>query len=39
MKRLFESVKYYNIDFWGEGFLQEIENIHKEKEKSGIRTA
>jgi len=39
MKRLFESVKYYNIDFWGEGFLQEIENIHKEKEKPGIRTA
>jgi glucosylglycerol-phosphate synthase len=39
MKRLFESVKYFNIDFWGEEFLEEIENMHNEKEIAEIGTA
>ena len=39
MKRLFESVHYYNINFWGEEFLQEIESIHTEKESAGMVTA
>lgn len=32
MKRLYDSVHYYNINFWSDEFLQEIENIHREKE-------
>lgn len=36
MKRLFESVQYYNIDFWGEEFLQEIESIHTQKETADL---
>jgi glucosylglycerol-phosphate synthase len=34
MKRLFESVNYYNIDVWGKEFLEEIESLHKVKEKT-----
>lgn len=33
MKRLFDSVKYYNINFWSEEFLHEIENISHEQER------
>lgn len=36
MKRLYESVKYFDIDFWGKEFLQEIENIHHEKEDAEL---
>jgi len=31
MKRLFDSVNYYNIDYWGDEFLQEMENCHLEE--------
>ena len=36
MKRLYESVKYFDIDFWGKEFLQEIENIHHEKQEAEL---
>lgn len=38
MKRLFESVKYFDIDFWGKEFLEEIENIHHENEEAELNT-
>lgn len=28
MKRLYDSVKHYNIDFWGNEFLSQLENIN-----------
>ncbi len=34
MKRLFDSVKYYNIDYWGNEFLKELESIEPEHEPS-----
>ncbi len=37
MKRLFDSVKYYNINFWSEEFMQEIENIsHRPELVEGV---
>lgn len=31
MKRLFDSVEYYDIDFWGNEFISELENTGKEE--------
>jgi len=36
MRRLFDSVNYYNINFWGEEFLAEIENINEENERESL---
>ena len=34
MKRLYDSVKYYNIDYWGNEFLSQLENVKMEQEIS-----
>lgn len=39
MKRLFDSVNYYNIDYWGEEFLKELESVHTENEIEDYTTA
>lgn len=39
MKRLFDSVQYYNINFWSEEFLREIESINLEKEENELVVA
>lgn len=39
MQRLFDSVKYYNIDFWGEEFMHEIESIHFISEPADLVSA
>jgi glucosylglycerol-phosphate synthase len=36
MQRLYDSVKYYNIDFWGEEFMGEIESIHSISEPADL---
>ncbi len=36
MKRLFDSVKYYNINFWSDEFMQEIENINYSPEVTEV---
>lgn len=36
MKRLFDSVQYYNINFWSEEFLREIDNINQKKEETEL---
>jgi glucosylglycerol-phosphate synthase len=32
MQRLYDSVSYYDIDYWGNGFMKELENIYREGE-------
>ena len=34
MSRLFDSVEFYNIDFWGNEFLGELEKIEAEQENT-----
>lgn len=34
MSRLFDSVSYYNIDFWGNEFLEELDKVTNETEKT-----
>jgi hypothetical protein len=33
---LYESVKYFDIDFWGKEFLQEIKDIRHEKDEAEL---
>lgn len=33
MKRLFDSVQYFDIDYWGNEFLEEIESIRQEEKR------